>query len=150
MDRPSRSGSKWDIHFLQIQEIRKQSPIIIMKSTSTDIISLRTCYKPSKCRFMIGDLHGFTFFVTRASAQSKMWQQLGKRRDREAWEMFPSTVNAYYNPPANEVRFKRLSSCVASETTIDCIPCRDTSTAVLCGKLVNVTRLESRFVDAHS
>lgn len=31
------------------------------------------------------------------------WQKLGKQRDPEAWEMFPSTVNAYFNPPANEV-----------------------------------------------
>ena len=33
----------------------------------------------------------------------KQWQQLGKRRDLDAWEMTPATVNAYYNPPANEV-----------------------------------------------
>jgi endothelin-converting enzyme len=31
------------------------------------------------------------------------WQKLGKQRDGEAWEMYPSQVNAYYNPPANEV-----------------------------------------------
>ncbi|KAI0093561.1 Metalloprotease [Irpex rosettiformis] len=33
------------------------------------------------------------------------WQKLGKRRDPEAWEMYPSQVNAYYNPPANEIVF---------------------------------------------
>ena len=37
----------------------------------------------------------------------KEWQQLGKRRDLESWEMTPATVNAYYNPPANEVGFTR-------------------------------------------
>jgi endothelin-converting enzyme len=35
----------------------------------------------------------------------KKWQQLGKRRDLQSWEMFPSTVNAYFNPPSNEVVF---------------------------------------------
>lgn len=40
----------------------------------------------------------------RVSDQYKKWQKLGKRRDPEAWEMYPSQVNAYFNPPANEVR----------------------------------------------
>jgi hypothetical protein len=35
----------------------------------------------------------------------KEWQQLGKRRNLDAWEMTPATVNAYFNPPANEVSF---------------------------------------------
>ena len=35
----------------------------------------------------------------------KGWQQLGKSRDLDAWEMTPATVNAYFNPPANEVGF---------------------------------------------
>ena len=39
----------------------------------------------------------------RASDEYKKWQKLGKRRDPEAWEMYPSQVNAYFNPPANEV-----------------------------------------------
>ena len=34
-----------------------------------------------------------------------MWQTLGKPRDTAAWEMTPATVNAYYNPPANELVF---------------------------------------------
>lgn len=33
----------------------------------------------------------------------KEWQQLGKRRNLDSWEMTPATVNAYFNPPANEV-----------------------------------------------
>ncbi|KAK0210236.1 Metalloprotease [Desarmillaria ectypa] len=39
------------------------------------------------------------------SEKVKEWFQLGKNRDPEAWEMFPSTVNAYFNPPANEIVF---------------------------------------------
>lgn len=31
------------------------------------------------------------------------WDRLGKRRNSESWEMYPSMVNAYFNPPANEV-----------------------------------------------
>jgi len=33
----------------------------------------------------------------------KAWQKLGKTRDLLEWEMYPSMVNAYFNPPANEV-----------------------------------------------
>jgi endothelin-converting enzyme len=31
------------------------------------------------------------------------WQKLGKRRNKQEWLMYPSQVNAYYNPPGNEV-----------------------------------------------
>lgn len=37
-----------------------------------------------------------------ANEEYLQWQKLGKARDLEAWEMYPSTVNAYFNPPANE------------------------------------------------
>ena len=33
------------------------------------------------------------------------WSNLNGTRDLNSWEMFPSTVNAYFNPPANEVRY---------------------------------------------
>lgn len=33
----------------------------------------------------------------------KAWQKLGKPRDLQEWEMYPSMVNAYFSPPANEV-----------------------------------------------
>ncbi|PCH38139.1 zincin [Wolfiporia cocos MD-104 SS10] len=50
-----------------------------------------------------------TFFDNILSASENdeyfKWQKLGKRRDPETWEMFPSTVNAYFNPPANEIVF---------------------------------------------
>jgi endothelin-converting enzyme len=49
------------------------------------------------------------FFENMISAASsdeyKKWQKLGKRRDPETWEMYPSMVNAYFNPPANEIVF---------------------------------------------
>jgi endothelin-converting enzyme len=70
------------------------------------MISLRMYCKLSKCWLQPDDID-WTFFITRASEQAKQWHQLGKRRDREAWEMYPPTVNAYYNPPANEVAFNR-------------------------------------------
>ncbi|EPT06082.1 Metalloprotease [Fomitopsis schrenkii] len=40
-----------------------------------------------------------------ANEEYLQWQKLGKARDLEAWEMYPSTVNAYFNPPANEIVF---------------------------------------------
>ncbi|VDC06015.1 unnamed protein product [Peniophora sp. CBMAI 1063] len=50
-----------------------------------------------------------TYFDNMLSADAsevyKMWQTLGKARDLAAWEMTPATVNAYYNPPANELVF---------------------------------------------
>ena len=50
-----------------------------------------------------------TFFENMVSAVSsdvyKKWQKLGKRRDKEEWLMYPSMVNAYFNPPANEIVF---------------------------------------------
>ncbi|KDR81470.1 hypothetical protein GALMADRAFT_152331 [Galerina marginata CBS 339.88] len=39
------------------------------------------------------------------SSTFKKWLQLGRARDPDAWEMFPSTVNAYFNPPSNEIVF---------------------------------------------
>lgn len=41
----------------------------------------------------------------RASNEFKAWLQLGGRRNKDAWEMYPTTVNAYFNPPANEIVF---------------------------------------------
>lgn len=39
------------------------------------------------------------------SDETRTWQQLGKRRDLDSWEMYPSMVNAYFNPPSNEIVF---------------------------------------------
>ncbi|KAF7359341.1 Endothelin-converting enzyme 1 [Mycena sanguinolenta] len=40
-----------------------------------------------------------------ASDSFKSWLQLGQRRNFNQWEMWPSMVNAYFNPPANEIVF---------------------------------------------
>ncbi|CAG7846629.1 Neprilysin {ECO:0000269/PubMed:15283675, ECO:0000269/PubMed:8168535}; AltName: Full=Atriopeptidase; AltName: Full=Common acute lymphocytic leukemia antigen; Short=CALLA; AltName: Full=Enkephalinase; AltName: Full=Neutral endopeptidase 24.11; Short=NEP; Short=Neutral endopeptidase; AltName: Full=Skin fibroblast elastase; Short=SFE; AltName: CD_antigen=CD10 [Serendipita indica DSM 11827] len=37
--------------------------------------------------------------------QIRKWQKLGRARNHMEWEMFASTVNAYYNPPAQEIVF---------------------------------------------
>ncbi|KAJ7871420.1 hypothetical protein B0H14DRAFT_2724026 [Mycena olivaceomarginata] len=37
-----------------------------------------------------------------ASASFKTWLKLGARRNLNEWEMWPSMVNAYFNPPSNE------------------------------------------------
>jgi len=39
------------------------------------------------------------------SDQFKKWLTLGNMRNKDTWEMYPSTVNAYFNPPANEIVF---------------------------------------------
>lgn len=48
--------------------------------------------------------------VYSVSDEVKKWSTLGKRRDVESWEMYPSMVNAYFNPPANEV-LQSIPSC---------------------------------------
>ncbi|KAG1835663.1 Metalloprotease [Suillus variegatus] len=54
-------------------------------------------------------VHVDTFFENMLSAAAsdmyKMWQKVGKERNPDEWEMTPATVNAYYNPPANEIVF---------------------------------------------
>ncbi|KAJ7702313.1 Metalloprotease [Mycena rosella] len=39
------------------------------------------------------------------SDQFKAWGKLGQRRNVNEWEMWPSMVNAYFNPPSNEIVF---------------------------------------------
>ena len=50
-----------------------------------------------------------TFFQNALRAdtaeQIRKWQKLGKQRDPGSWEMWAQTVNAYFNPPANEIVF---------------------------------------------
>ncbi|KAI0082770.1 metalloprotease [Panus rudis PR-1116 ss-1] len=54
-------------------------------------------------------VHETTFFENVLSARQsdvfKEWLTLGRQRDPEAWEMYPSMVNAYFEPPANEIVF---------------------------------------------
>ncbi|KAJ3533585.1 hypothetical protein NM688_g7264 [Phlebia brevispora] len=55
------------------------------------------------------NVHENTFFENMLSANINdeiiKWAKLGKQRDPETWEMYPSMVNAYFNPPANEIVF---------------------------------------------
>ncbi|CAG8542412.1 14891_t:CDS:10, partial [Acaulospora morrowiae] len=50
-----------------------------------------------------------TFFENIVSAErwqsERQWQKIGKPVDRGHWYMTPQTVNAYYNPTANEIVF---------------------------------------------
>ena len=51
-------------------------------------------------------LRRFTFDISlflSINDEIKAWQKLGKPRNLQEWEMYPSMVNAYFNPPANEV-----------------------------------------------
>ncbi|KAJ4488470.1 hypothetical protein J3R30DRAFT_3654706 [Lentinula aciculospora] len=54
-----------------------------------------------------GDKQTFFENVLSASVSTEIrnWLQLGKQRNVDAWEMYPSMVNAYFNPPANEIVF---------------------------------------------
>ncbi|KAG8715265.1 hypothetical protein FRC11_004997 [Ceratobasidium sp. 423] len=49
------------------------------------------------------------FFENMLSARAvenfRAWLRLGKRRDLGTWEMIPSEVNAYFNPPENSLVF---------------------------------------------
>ncbi|OJJ51714.1 hypothetical protein ASPZODRAFT_88397 [Penicilliopsis zonata CBS 506.65] len=50
-----------------------------------------------------------TFFENRVEAAKfalrEEWSKLGKPTNRDEWEMTAPTVNAYYNPPGNEIVF---------------------------------------------
>jgi len=54
-------------------------------------------------------LSGETFFENQlATAEfliQRLWSKLGKPTDRNEWDMSAPTVNAYYNPPGNEIAF---------------------------------------------
>ncbi|KAH9043209.1 Metalloprotease [Lactarius pseudohatsudake] len=73
-------------------------------------VSPDTLSAPSLLRYYtLVKINKFEYFNNMLSASVsdvyKEWQQLGKRRDLDAWEMTPATVNAYFNPPANEIVF---------------------------------------------
>jgi hypothetical protein len=66
----------------------------------------------------------------------KMWQKIGKQRNPDEWEMSPATVNAYYNPPANEVS-EILQLMLRTENDIlDRLPGWHPATSFLLGELV--------------
>jgi len=65
-----------------------------------------------------------------SSDMYKMWQKIGKQRNPDEWEMTPATVNAYYNPPANEVsEFVRSRRWADKEQ--DRLPSRHLTTSFL-------------------
>lgn len=55
------------------------------------------------------DVNATTFFANavsmRRSDVARMWSAFGKPVDRNEWGMTVPTVNAYYNPPGNEIVF---------------------------------------------
>jgi len=74
----------------------------LLSPNTTNPVSLNNYYglvKVSEDQFFLNAISA------RVSDQVKKWYQLGKPRDKESWEMYPSQVNAYYNPPANEIVF---------------------------------------------
>lgn len=46
------------------------------------------------------------------------WDRLGKQRNIDSWEMYPSMVNAYFNPPANEASITLVDSVIISNDAI--------------------------------
>ncbi|KAF5391824.1 hypothetical protein D9757_001795 [Collybiopsis confluens] len=58
-------------------------------------------------RLVKGDEDQFFENVVSGSISERVraWLQLGRQRNPESWEMYPSEVNAYFNPPANEIVF---------------------------------------------
>jgi len=69
---------------------------------TTDAASIATYYSSVH----IDDEKFFENIISASSSDEfKKWVKLGKRRDLEEWEMWPSMVNAYFNPPANEIVF---------------------------------------------
>lgn len=59
-----------------------------------------------------------SFVSLRASEKFRQFLTLGYSRVKEAWEMYPSQVNAYYNPPANEVCYRE--SGIDQNTRLPC------------------------------
>ncbi|KAG9019715.1 hypothetical protein FRB90_010985 [Tulasnella sp. 427] len=68
-------------------------------TSDASVFSYYRLVKPDPTRFLDNVVS-----ATRAEV-FRMWLTLGKMRNKDAWEMFPSTVNAYFNPPANEIVF---------------------------------------------
>ena len=52
-----------------------------------------------------GDYFGNSRRRARSSSQARPTRKIGKPVDRTEWGMTPPTVNAYYNPPNNEIVF---------------------------------------------
>ncbi|KAJ7445711.1 Metalloprotease [Mycena galericulata] len=53
------------------------------------------------------------------SDQFKTWVKLGQRRNFDEWEMWPSMVNAYFNPPSNEASYLKVLTVEYKLLTFD-------------------------------
>jgi len=70
---------------------------------TTDPRAIRTYYADLEVR---GAGHFFENIVeSRLRLVRRPWRRLGYKMDPQRWDMFPSEVNAYYSPPANEIVF---------------------------------------------
>jgi endothelin-converting enzyme len=74
-------------------------PISPNTESAQSIFNYYSVVKVDKSKFLENVLSASS------SEQFKKWLQLGRQRNPEEWLMFPSTVNAYFNPPSNEVVF---------------------------------------------
>jgi endothelin-converting enzyme len=96
MDKPSAKAASDKAEAIRVKVGYPLSP------NTTNPASIASYY-----RLVSGDEDKFFENVLSASVsdESRQWLQLGKQRDPEEWEMYPSMVNAYFNPPANEIVF---------------------------------------------
>ncbi|WVR05380.1 hypothetical protein IAU60_002394 [Kwoniella sp. DSM 27419] len=69
---------------------------------TTDADSLSAYY--SRLTIKEGDFFGNVLRSTLLD-ESRTWMGLGRQRNRDSWEMYPQTVNAYYSPPDGEIVF---------------------------------------------
>lgn len=90
---------------LAIEKVHSIVQKIGYPTSSPDIMDpskLKTYYKDL-------DVKSDAFFANALSMRrfgvSNEWSALGKPVDREEWGMTAPTVNAYYNPPGNEIVF---------------------------------------------
>lgn len=69
---------------------------------TTDPVSLRSWY--ARVNVSPADYFGSVLSTVLVEEQ-RTWAGLGNKRDRQTWEMYPQTVNAYYSPPDGEIVF---------------------------------------------
>lgn len=69
---------------------------------TTDPVSLARWY--GRVNINSDDFFGNVLAST-LEEELKTWSSLGAQRNRDTWEMYPQTVNAYYSPPDGEIVF---------------------------------------------
>jgi len=93
-------------------------------------------------------LHADTFFnnivQTILLRERTGWSLFGQQRDRRRWEMFASTVNAYFEPPGT---LCTAANCPSRWLTPypfsqrDCVPCWHPPATILLGQVPAVSQL---------